>query len=224
MGTTPSSHIDTSSPAYAPTVPVVTFAAMKGGAGKTTSTVLTAAAAARSGKTVIVADTDPQQTLTRWVEDADPPFDVIPIVTRSVARSISSLNTADTVVLVDTPPGETDQTIVSGAISASDLVIVPCAPNKPDLDRLGTTLDLVEALGIPVAVLIVRTDERWVDHRAMVEMLDDDDNVIRLETSIPQRREIASAWGAIPDSSFGYDDVWSDVDEALERLGARVIR
>src|SRR5882757_2354741 len=50
---------------------VVTFSIFKGGTGKTTSTVNTAAALARKGKKVLVVDLDQQASATRYL-DLDP--------------------------------------------------------------------------------------------------------------------------------------------------------
>src|SRR5579863_7823334 len=50
---------------------VVSFSIFKGGTGKTTSTVSTAAALARKGKRVLLADLDQQASATRYL-DLDP--------------------------------------------------------------------------------------------------------------------------------------------------------
>src|SRR5207248_11452456 len=56
---------------YSKTVKVVSFSIFKGGTGKTTSTVNTAAALVRQRKKVLLVDLDQQASATRYL-DLDP--------------------------------------------------------------------------------------------------------------------------------------------------------
>src|SRR6218665_1684727 len=52
------------------TMPVITFANTKGGAGKTTAVLLLATELARLGYRICVLDADPQHWITRWYESS----------------------------------------------------------------------------------------------------------------------------------------------------------
>ena len=104
---------------------IIAMANMKGGVGKTTSTICTALAPSRLGRKVEVRDIDPQGSATLWASKAraagDPlPFDVLVANRFTVAVPPSD---PDTWVLVDTLPSQSD--LIAAAmkgVTMSDMV------------------------------------------------------------------------------------------------------
>src|SRR5947209_16979046 len=97
----------------------VTVCNGKGGSGKTTVTILLAAALAEAGHQVAVLDTDPQQTATQWIADTGG---------LTLAENGKSYDT----LIIDTPP-RLESCEVSAAIKRGDVVIVVSSPSPADL-------------------------------------------------------------------------------------------
>src|SRR6218665_79676 len=88
------------------TMPVITFANTKGGAGKTTAVLLLATELARLGHRVSVLDADPQHWITRWFENSEGALgnrlNVVPYVTMSsIDRQLSDEKARADFVLID---------------------------------------------------------------------------------------------------------------------------
>lgn len=104
---------------------IIAMANMKGGVGKTASTICTALALSRLGRKVEVRDIDPQGSATLWASKVraagDPlPFDVLVANRFTVAVPPSD---PDTWVLVDTLPSQSD--LIAAAmkgVTMSDMV------------------------------------------------------------------------------------------------------
>ena len=204
-------------------MPVVACANLKGGVGKTTSAVMLALAAHRAGYEVALVDLDPQASAVGWDNDADGGlgFLVLGAATRRARPLIEQLAGQHQVVVVDTPPGEGDMPLVSAALAAATVVVVPTQPSRMDEARLVRMLDMASAMDVPTAVLVTRTDERWTDHRALLEALGESEDVSVLATSIPERRWVARAVGTVPDDLGEYAAVWAELAAALDLEGAR---
>ena len=98
----------------------ITLCNQKGGAGKTTLTMLLAMAFSSVGKTVGIIDLDPQATATRWIDQIDD-------------SSITPYNSDDEfdIIIRDTPPMLDAR--LTRALKDSDLAIVVTSPSPADL-------------------------------------------------------------------------------------------
>ena len=127
--------------------------ARKGGSGKTTVAVQLALAAHLRGMRTVLADTDPQGSLTLWHklrEDAELPLKA---TQRGVADIIKAAKRDGTEwVFIDTAP--TMAASVTEAIRAATLVVVPCRPGVFDLDAVKETVATARELRKPYAVVI----------------------------------------------------------------------
>src|SRR5580692_5457596 len=92
---------------------------VKGGVGKTTTSVyLAAAAASRGREPVVLVDSDPQGSAAEWFEQN--PVEGVELIEAPSERTVvRALTDSDgTVVVVDTPPG--DERIVRAALRRAD--------------------------------------------------------------------------------------------------------
>ncbi|MEI8397073.1 MAG: ParA family protein [Rhodospirillaceae bacterium] len=121
----------------------LTIAAQKGGAGKTTLAAHLGVQAARSGRRVLLADLDPQQSLTKWRkrrEGYDVHLACLPQVVELI--SAAAVDGYD-MVIIDTLPRAATNTLA--AIQAASLVLVPMQPTILDVDAMDTMAEVLEA-------------------------------------------------------------------------------
>ena len=114
---------------------------LKGGVGKTTSTVyLAAVAASRGHGPVVVVDADRQASAAEWLEEQ--PIDGVEVVEAPSERTLArAMNAGEGTVVVDLPPG--DERLVQAAIGAADAVVVPTRAGGVEFARVGYTLSLI---------------------------------------------------------------------------------
>lgn len=182
----------------------------KGGAGKTTTAVYLAAAAAQAGHTVTLVDLDPQGTLTRWARRSDLPSGVKAEVGN--AYTIDDMVGAD-VTLYDTAPGESAAT--NAAITAADFVMVPGRPGIINDERTLATAVAIASTGKPSAALLVDVDEREVLTRESVQRIESALTVF--ETRISHRTSIGRSAESWPNDLHGYANVWAELVAEVER-------
>lgn len=125
---------------------VIAVANLKGGVGKTTTSIYLAGTARRMGYSPIaLIDADPQASASEWLEQE--PIEEVDLVeaptARLVARAIDQ--SSDGLVIVDTPPGSGDEKIVRAVLERSDVLIIPTRAGGPEPSRVAATLALVEA-------------------------------------------------------------------------------
>lgn len=137
---------------------VITVAQQKGGAGKTTIAANLAVALSRSGKKVVLLDTDPQGSLGRWFmtrrEAGDPGVEFSTASAWGVSYECDKLRKTFDYVLVDTPP-KIDSDL-KPAIRESDLVIVPVSASQVDVWATEGVLDMAAREKAEVMVVLNR--------------------------------------------------------------------
>lgn len=143
---------------------VVVVANPKGGAGKSTTTLVLAQTLAGLGGSVTVLDADPNRPIVEWRGgDSALNFDVVGDVTESsVIRVIREHRASRQFVFVDLEG--TASRLVSRAITQADLVLIPLQASGVDARQASRAVALVheeeEALDgrvIPFRVLLTRT-------------------------------------------------------------------
>lgn len=132
---------------------VITLAAQKGGAGKSTLAAHLAVAAAQDGLRVVVLDSDPQGSLQRWgqIREAGD-IAIRAVAPLEVKRTVGTLD-AD-LVLIDTAPHSTASG--AAAIELADLVVIPTRPAALDLAAVPPTLALVNAARRPALAVLTQ--------------------------------------------------------------------
>lgn len=191
----------------------IAFVHTKGGVGKTTASIMLAAAAKKRGIPVVVYDADPQASASRWAEVAlarDDPltFDV----TRADSQFLRNLPYDSTGwQIIDTPPGSAAE--IQAAIDTADLVIVPTHPSPMDLDRVWPTLEAIEHR--MVGVLLVGVQERRRLYRETRNLFEDQ-GVATFYNTIPEREDIKTAFGTNPHQLYTFNDICAEILEIEE--------
>jgi len=161
---------------------------VKGGVGKTTTSVyLAAAASVRGREAVILVDSDPQGSAAEWFEQS--PLEGVELIEapseRTVVRALS--NSRGTVVVVDTPPG--DERIVRAALRRADAVVIPTRAGGVEPSRVLATLEMTPE-DIPCGIVVCAARLGTHDLDATVE--DWSSAKIPVWGVIPERVAIAS--------------------------------
>jgi chromosome partitioning protein len=125
---------------------VYVFAGQKGGTGKTTLAIATAAELAARGRKVLLVDADPQGTARTWADVASEaghptPTTVAMTANMHQAGQLDELAKGFDVVVVDTPPRHGDT--MRSALMVADVAVLPCGPSGPDAWALASSLELV---------------------------------------------------------------------------------
>lgn len=130
---------------------VLVFAARKGGSGK--STLTAHLAANRPAKSSLLVDCDPQGSLTLWHKLRNQEELSLRSGLRGVADIVRSAKSDGyEYVMIDTPPNTAS--IVTEAIRAATMVIIPARPTVFDLTSVAETIAACRELRKPYAVVI----------------------------------------------------------------------
>src|SRR5215471_18379280 len=143
-------------------MPVVTVASPKGGAGKSTASVLLATELAHAGAEIVLLDCDPNRSATIWASKGPvPPRIAIQsdVGESEIVRTIKAQDADGRIVIVDLE-GVASR-LVSRAISQADLVLIPMRATTLDATIGVRALALVqeeeEALGRPIRRAVIFT-------------------------------------------------------------------
>jgi chromosome partitioning protein len=114
---------------------------VKGGVGKTTTSVyLAAAAVARGWDPVVLVDADRQASSAEWLEVT--PLEGVDLVEAPSERTVTrALGGHGGLAVVDTPPG--DERIVRAALDQADAVVIPTRAGGVEYSRVAATLDMI---------------------------------------------------------------------------------
>jgi len=170
---------------------ILTLAAQKGGAGKTTLAVHLAVQAHRAGERVVLVDTDPQGSASAWARARG---DDAPMIVAAASSQLHDVVTASrndgmTLIILDTPPHA-----APGAAAAStlaDLVLVPVRPTAFDLAASGASAEIARTAKRAAFVLSAcpsRAPEIMEARKALEAQ-----GLPVLETEIGERRSYARA-------------------------------
>ena len=138
---------------------IIAFLNQKGGVGKTTLAIHTAAAFAIAGRNVVLVDADPQGSALDWLEarqrrlegaavggrpadETEPLFGVIGMPRAVIHKQLPRIAAGCDMVVIDGPPSTTD--ISRSAMFAADLVLIPVQPSPYDVWAAQDLVDLIE--------------------------------------------------------------------------------
>src|SRR5271165_2662037 len=137
---------------------VISIALLKGGAGKTSTAVAIAEAAAQGGRVTLI-DCDSQGSAYDWsmlAAASGRPFKStvirMPKATDLAQRLHSVALGADLVVIDAPPPG--DLAMAHNVIAAADYIVIPVPPQRADLARVAPTMKVVREHGKPARAVL----------------------------------------------------------------------
>lgn len=137
---------------------ILTIANVKGGVAKSTTAVCLAAMAARDGVSVVIVDADAKGSATEWgnlrEEAGIEPAIAVVGVTRKVETTVAGLATQYELVIVDIGAG--NEKVIATCAELSDLVLLPCGPQRLEMSRTYQTLRLIGEVDVPAYVLLNR--------------------------------------------------------------------
>ena len=143
----------------------IVLANPKGGAGKSTTTLVLATTLAAQDASVTVLDCDPNRPILKWQSRRSTPaqIEVREATEANIIKTIDEAGARNQFVFVDLEG--TASRLVSRAISRADLVLVPIQPSPLDSEEGGRALGLIaeeeeEVLNrrIRSAVVLTRTN------------------------------------------------------------------
>jgi chromosome partitioning protein len=195
---------------------IVVVAALKGGVGKTTTSVYLSAVAASAKRNVTLLDADPQASSADWVENAaDEVLEQVTLVEapteRMLGKALDRVD-EDDVAIVDTPPG--NDRLLAKAIEAADAVVIPTRIGGVETLRVSAVLDLVPRR-FPVGIVICSARTYTRDYQDA--MSDWAEANVEVWGSIPERVAIAAGpegWLS-PDGLESYKAVWRRAQRAV---------
>ena len=112
---------------------IITLCNGKGGSGKTTLSVLLAAALVEAGHEVALLDTDPQHTATRWIEEIG-------------GLQLAQIGKEYGALFIDTAP-RLETAEVRDSIRRADVVVLVTSPSPADLFTSRDTATLIHREG-----------------------------------------------------------------------------
>ena len=175
----------------------IAFLNQKGGVGKTTLAVHIADALARTKRSVLLVDADPQGSALDWAASrhGEPLFPVAGLPRASIHKELSKLASGYDYVIIDGPPRVYD--VARSAIMASDAVFVPVQPSPYDVWAAKEIVDLIHEATVykprlKSAFVINRKIANTALGRDVVDALADYPIPV-LETAICQRIALAES-------------------------------
>lgn len=195
---------------------IVVVAALKGGVGKTTTSVYLSAVAAASKREVTLVDSDPQASSADWVENAaDEVLEQVTLIEapteRMLTKALARVDTED-VAIVDTPPGN-DRLLVK-AIEVADAIVIPTRIGGVETLRVSAVLDLVPRR-FPVGLVICSARTYTRDYQDALAGWAEAN--VQVWGSVPERVAIAAGpegWLS-PDGIESYKAVWRRAQRAV---------
>jgi chromosome partitioning protein len=144
---------------------IITITALKGGVGKTTTSIHLAAYLHENAPTLLI-DADRNRSALVWSREDKLPFTV---ASQAGATGIISKYTH---IITDTQ-ARPEQDELQDLVASSDLLIIPTTANHLDLDTTIKTTELLEKWGAKYKVLLTQVDSRTRTGRAARGILEE---------------------------------------------------
>jgi chromosome partitioning protein len=196
---------------------IVVSAAIKGGVGKTTTSVYLAAVAVDGDRSVTLVDADPQASAAEWVEEAtDAQLQRLRVVEapteRLLAKALDKVAPED-IVVVDTPPAHRE--MVVKALDRASAVVIPTRVGGVETPTATAMLDIVPT-GVPAGLVVCSARAYTRDYHEAIANWEDEDAPVW--GTVPERVAIAQGpdgWLA-SDGLDAYAEIWRRLQRAIK--------
>jgi chromosome partitioning protein len=155
---------------------IITITALKGGVGKTTTSIHLAAYLQENAPTLLI-DADRNRSALVWSRE-----DKLPFTVASQAGATAIIGKYTHIITDTQARPEKDE--LQDLVASSDLLIVPTTPNHLDIDTTIKSVELLESLGAKYKVLLTQVDSRTKTGRNAKQILDEA-KVPMFKTDIP---------------------------------------
>lgn len=194
---------------------IIGILSLKGGAGRTTSSMYLAAASVKQGYTVTVIDADNEGSALNWYKASDSvlPFEVVASEgLDDIETQAEQYKTQGHIVIIDSAPNNREQLFTIAM--CCDVALVPTSATGTDVNRLKPTLSILSKVeksqGAITSILLTRYDRRRVLTKEFLEIFSD---YPILDTRVSNKAIYQSEFGAIPTYTREYSDVLHEVLE-----------
>ena len=173
---------------------------LKGGVGKTTTTINLAVCFAHMGYKVCIVDTDTNQNSLQWFGAREESLPEVLVVgttdPKALTKSVDKLNTQYDIIIMDGTPNLSEMN--TRVIVTSDILIIPTRPGAHDFRAMNEFFirynQVKEIRGeIPAYFLINEYDDRVNLHKSVRESLKEHFDIPVLETVIKSRTAYGEA-------------------------------
>ena len=173
---------------------------LKGGSGKSTTSIQLAGMMATEHR-VLLVDADVQASTTNWAasRDESPPFVVIGMATATIHRDLPDMADDYDHIIIDCPPRLAKTT--RSAIMAADLVLIPLSPSSFDLQAAEELLDLLEDARVINPDLAARF---LINRRVVGSSIGNEIAKALKEYDVPLLKSVVSQRVCIAESAAGY--------------------
>jgi chromosome partitioning protein len=202
---------------------IVVVAALKGGVGKTTTSVyLAAIAAASNRRNVYLVDADPQASSADWLETSpDERLGKVTIVEaptdRLLVKALDRVGGED-VAVVDTPPGH--ERLLAKALDRAAAAVVPTRVGGVETPRVAAVLDMMPA-GVPAGLVISSARTFTRDYQDAVATWAEEH--VPVWGTVPERVSIAAGPTGLlsEDGLEAYRGTWRRAVRAVARRASK---
>ncbi len=144
---------------------IITITALKGGVGKTTTSIHLAAYLQANAPTLLI-DADRNRSALVWSRE-----DKLPFTVASQAGATAIIGKYTHIITDTQARPEKDE--LQDLVASSDLLIIPTTPNHLDIDTTIKSVELLESLGAKYKVLLTQVDSRTKTGRAARQILEE---------------------------------------------------